>query len=291
MSVFLPLLTSGIALGSVYAAIALGFVLVFKSSGILNFAQGDFVMIAIYLAILCFVTLRLPAVIAILFVFAAMGALGLLVHYLVAKPLIGKPFFSLVLATIGVGLILHAVVIGFFGVYEQRPLALFTPGVFHIGDAAISYSDVTIVIITFAVVGAFAAIFRWSSIGLRMRAVAENLEAAVIVGIDTDRVFAITWIVGLIVSAIGGILYANFTSSIDLSISDIGLAAIPAAIIGGMTSIPGAVIGGLLLGLIEQIASGYLGAQWRDLFSFGSLFIVLMIRPQGLFGRAEIVRV
>ena len=291
MNVFLPLFTSGIALGSVYAAIALGFVLIFKSASILNFAEGDFVMLAIYLAILFAISWGLPSWIAIPFVVIAMGIVGLMVHYAVARPLIGKPFFSLVLATIGIGLIMRAAIIAWFGVREMRPLAFFPNGLFHIGSAAIAYSDVGIVVVNLLSVAIFAALFRYTPIGLRMRAVADNLEAAVIVGINTDRIFAVAWMVGLAVSAIGAILYANFTSSIDLSVADIGLHAIPAAIIGGMTSIFGAVVGGLLLGFLEQVGGGYLGAGWRDFFSFGSLFVVLMLRPQGLFGRKEVERV
>lgn len=291
MNIFFQLFASGVALGSVYAAIALGFVLVYKAASILNFAQGDFVMLAIYLSILAMVSWGMPGVVGIVFILVAMALLGLVVHYSVARPLIGRPFFSLVLATIGVGMVIRAFIILAFGVREQPPLRILPTGIFRIGDAAIAASDVWTLVITLITVGLFVAFFRWTRMGLRMRAVADNLEAATIVGINTDRVFAAAWIICMIVCAIGGILYANFTSSIDLTISHVGLFAIPAAIIGGVTSIPGAVVGGLLLGVLEQVGTGYMGAQWRDLFAFGALFIVLMLRPQGLFGRAEVERV
>jgi branched-chain amino acid transport system permease protein len=291
MNVLLPLVASGIALGSVYAVIALGFVLVFKSTSILNFAQGEFVMMAMYLGLLTVVVWALPAVFAIVLVALAMAMFGLVMHYAVVRPLTGKPFFSLVLATIGVGLIIRALVTAVFGVKEQSPLAILPQGALVLSAASVSYADMTITLITVVTVVAFAAFFRWTTLGLHMRAVADSLEAASIVGINTNRVFATAWTIGLVVSAIGGILYANYTSSLDLSLSEIGLRAVPAAIIGGLTSIPGAIVGGLLLGLLEQLGAGYMGAQWRDLFAFGSLFIVLMLRPQGIFGRSGAERV
>ena len=290
MNIFFELLASGIALGAVYAAIALGFVLVFKAASILNFAQGDFVMLAIYLALASLVGWGLPWPLGIAFVLAAMTLLGVLVHYTVARPLIGRPFFSLVLATIGVGMMIRAAIILFYGVREQPPLRILPTGLFRVGDVAISVSDIWTLVIVLITVAAFAAFFNLTRLGLNMRAVADNLEAANIVGIDTDRVFRLAWIICMIVCAIGGVLYANFTSSIDLSVSHVGLFAIPAAIIGGVTSIPGAVVG-LLLGVLEQVGAGYMGAEWRDIFAFGTLFIVLMLRPRGLFGRAEVERV
>lgn len=291
MNIFFQLFASGVALGSVYAAIALGFVLVYKAASILNFAQGDFVMLAVYLAIMAMVGWSFPWFIGIPFVLLCMAALGIVVHYCVARPLIGRPFFSLVLATIGVGMIIRAVVITVYGVREQPPLRVLPGGVFRIGDIAVSASDVWTLVITLCTVAIFMIFFRFTSLGLRMRAVADNLEAATIVGINTDRIFAVAWIICMMVCAIGGILYANFTSSIDLSITHVGLFAIPAAIIGGVTSIPGAVVGGMLLGILEQVGTGYMGAEWRDLFAFGALFVVLMLRPQGLFGRPEVERV
>lgn len=291
MNIFFQLFFSGIALGSVYAAIALGFVLVYKSASILNFAQGDFVMLAIYLAIMILVGWGMHWLPGLAILLAAMALLGVLVHYLVARPLVGRPFFSLVLATIGLGMIIRAVVILTFGVREQSPLRILPAGVFRVGDVTISVSDVWTLGLTILTVVAFVLFFRFTNVGLRMRAVADDLEAATIVGINVDRIFAVAWVICMIVCAIGGVLYANFTSSIDLTITHVGLFAIPAAIIGGVTSVPGAIVGGMLLGLLEQIGSGYLGAEWRDLFAFGALFIVLMIRPQGLFGQKEVQRV
>lgn len=288
---FTQLLLQGVAIGSVYALTALGFVLVFKATSVLNFAHGAFLMIASYLAVTFLTVYELPFLVALLLVMALLAGLGVVMHYGLMKYMIGKAFFSIVLVTVGIEIVIRAVLLTFYGPLPRgRVTALPQGGVEFLGTT-VPYVDLIMTGAAALAVAIFLVVFNRSKIGLQMRAVAENLEAAAAMGIDPHRVYAAAWAIGLSLAAVGGVLYAHFTPAIDLEVQVIGLRAFPAAILGGIDSIEGAIVGGLIVGIVESVGAGYLGAEFRDVIAFGIMFVVLLWRPSGLFGTRELVRV
>jgi branched-chain amino acid transport system permease protein len=291
MDLLVPYLLTGIAVGAIYALVALGFVLVFKATSVLNFAHGSFLMIAAYLAVTLLVTFTLPFWVALLLIPAVLALVGVLLHYTLMRRMVGKAFFSVVLVTVGLEIVVRAGLLIAYGPQPRGRITALPQGTFSVGSAQVPYINVIIVVAAAVIVAGFLAFFRSSRLGLHMRAVAENLEAASAMGINTNRVYAWAWGIGLSLAGIGGVLYAHYTPAIDLELSVIGLRAFPAAILGGIDSVGGAILGGLIVGLVETVGSGYLGAQWRDPIAFGIMFAVLLWRPSGLFGTKELVRV
>ena len=290
ISTNLPLIVGGIALGPIYGIVALGFVLVFKSTGVLNLAQGDFLMLGAYLSVTMLVSYDSGFLIAIVAVSLVMGALGLLIHFSVMKRLVGQPFFSIVLVTIGVGIVIRAFILMIYGPIEKGRLNALPSGSFEIGSARILWASVVIVGIIAVILVAFMLFFRYTRLGLHIRAVADNLEAAAAQGIRPDTVYAMTWGVSLALAGIAGLLYGN-VNNVTVQASTIGLAAVPAAVIGGLSSLSGAVVGGLIVGVAELLVGYHLGQEWRLPMAYMLLFFMLLVKPTGLFGSKELDRV
>ena len=290
LSTNLPLIVGGIALGSIYAIVALGFVLVFKSTGVLNLAQGDFLMLGAYLSVTMLVTYDVGFLIAIALVSVVMGALGLLIHFSVMSRLVGQPFFSIVLVTIGIGIIIRAIILMLYGPIEKGRLEALPSGSFTIGSARILWASVVIVGIIAVVLLGFLLFFRLTRMGLHIRAVADNLEAAAAQGIRPDTVYAMTWGVSLALAGVAGLLYGS-VNNVTVQASTIGLAAVPAAVIGGLSSLGGAIVGGLVVGVVELLVGFHLGQEWRLPVAYLLLFLMLLIKPTGLFGSKELDRV
>jgi len=293
MNALTSLLVSGLAVGAIYAIVALGFVLVFKATGVLNFAHGYFLTIASYLGLTFLARMGLSFVTGLLIIAAIMAATGVAVHYGIMRWMIGKAFFSIVLVTVGMEIIIRAGLLVAYGPLEFGRLQALPGGGLSSEFLGISISFVNLIVMgtAVAVVIGFLAFFRYTRVGLHMRAVAENLEAAAAMGINPNKIYAMAWAISLGMAAVGGVLYAHYSASIDLGLAAVGLRAFPAAIIGGIDSVQGAIIGGLIVGVVETLGTGYLGAEWRDVIAFGIMFLVLMWRPSGLFGTKELVRV
>ena len=290
VSTNVSLILGGIALGSIYGVVALGFVLVFKSTGVLNLAQGDFLMLGAYVSVSLLLTNDLGLYLALPLVALSMGLLGLAIHYSVMKRLVGQPFFSIVLVTIGIGIIIRAVLLMYYGPIEKGRLAALPQGSFDIGSVTILWANVVIVAIIGVLLLGFGLFFRYTRLGLHIRAVADNLEAAAAQGIKPDTVYAMTWAVSLALAGIAGLLFGN-VNNVTPQASSIGLAAMPAAVIGGLTSLGGAIVGGLIVGVFELLLGYHLGQEWRQPAAYVLLFVMLLIKPTGLFGRREFERI
>ncbi|MDA2986719.1 MAG: branched-chain amino acid ABC transporter permease [Actinomycetota bacterium] len=286
-----PLLLSGVALGSIYAIVALGFVLVIKATGVLNFAHGYFLMFGGYLAVTFLVRLNLSFLVGMVLISVIMALYGVAFHYGLMQWMIGKPFFSVVLVTVGMEILIRAGILVVYGPVEFGRLNKMPEGGIAISGTQVSYVNMIVVLTALVIVGGFFLFFRLSRMGLHMRAVADNLEASAAVGITPNRVYAVAWALGLVLAGIGGVLYGHFHSSVDLGMAAVGLRAFPAAILGGIDSVHGAIIGGIIVGIVEALGAGLFGAQWRDVIAFGIMFLVLLWRPSGLFGSQEVVRV
>ncbi|GIU93338.1 MAG: branched-chain amino acid ABC transporter permease [Acidimicrobiia bacterium] len=292
MDKFLILLLTGLTVGSIYSMVALGFVLVFKSTDVLNFAHGEFLMLGSYLALTFLVSWDLNIWISILIIAALICALGVGIHFGIMRPLIGQPLFSVVLVTIGIAIIIRAGLLIIYGPLERGRITQALPqSGFDVAGVPVPWVNMIMFVVAALSVLVFLLFFKMTRIGLQMRAVAENLEAAAAMGVSPNSVFATSWGIGAVMAAVAGVLYANYAPVIDLNLSAIGLRAFPAAMIGGLDSVGGAILGGLIVGVLEQLAAGYIGAEYRDVVAFGLMFVVLMVRPFGFFGKEDVIRV
>ncbi len=283
-------LFSGLALGSIYGLVALGFALIFKATEVFNFAQGMLVVCGAYLAVTGVTLMELPFPFAMLFLVAAAALLGVLIQILLIQPLSGRPMLSIIMATLALSIVLRAAIEIFYGP-SGRPLVTPLPsGIFMLGDVRISKLHLIAAAVSWACMAGFALFFRYTSTGLLMRATANSHEAALVSGINVNRMNRLAWAIGSVLAAIGGMFLGQLQLA-STSLESIGLLALPAVVIGGMQSIPGAVIGGLLVGVTEQLAAAYISPKAADIMIYAPLLLILMVRPWGLFGQRELGRV
>jgi branched-chain amino acid transport system permease protein len=281
---------SGLALGSIYGLVALGFTVIYKATQVFNFAQGMLMVCGAYLAVTASIQLGLPFPITIIVIIAGAGLLGVLVFRLFIKPLSGQSLLPMIMITIALSIILRSAIELLYG---SAPFTLRLPlpsGVFLISEIRISQLHVTAAAVSSICMGAFMLFFRYSKAGLLMRATADSHEAAVLSGVNVDRINMGAWAIGTILAAIGGVFLGQLQLA-SVELENIGLLALPAVVIGGLQSIPGAILGGLMIGLIEQLASGYISPKARDIFIYVPLLLILLVRPWGLLGQKELGRV
>ena len=290
-SVNLQLLIGGLALGAIYAVVALGFVLVYKSTDVLNLAHGEFLMLGAYFALTFLISENLNFFLGVFVLLLVMLVFGLLVHYGIMRRMVGQGFFAIVLITLGIATIIRALLLIFYGPTERARLDLLPQGSFEVGGATVRHVDLIIFAVVAACVLLFFLFFKYTRLGLHMRAVADDIEAAAAMGIDPDKVYAMTWAAAMVMAGVGGLLFGHVTGAIDRSIEAIGLRAFPAAVVGGLTSLGGSIVGGRVVGVIEQFANGHLGTKWREPVAFSVMFVVLLVRPTGLWGRKDLERV
>jgi branched-chain amino acid transport system permease protein len=305
---FRQTLVVGVVIGSLYALIALGFVLIYKASEVVNFAQGEFVMLGGFIAVVLVTEYDLPLSIVFPLVVIIGLALGFLIERTMLRPLIGKPLIAIVMATIGLAAILRGGVailwrpdtrvfpdLSIFGI---KP---FDPTIIEVFDTPLRKSDLWAVGLAILFIGLFTLFFRYTRTGIAMQAVADDQPAAQAMGISVRQVFAITWSVALIVAFIGGMLLGNRQGVSVAGLSVIGLKVFPAVVLGGLESLVGAIVGGVIIGLLEQFTGAYLNPPIEaaginaggldGVMPFVALIVILMIRPHGLFGREQIQRV
>ena len=293
MDFFLLLLTSGIAVGGIYALIALGFVLIYKATSIINFATGEFMMIGAYIFYTCSVLFGLPAIPSFLFVMAGAGLLGLLVERTILRHMLGQPTISIVMVTIGLSSILMGLAEMIWSSdYKSFP-ALFPRAPIIVGDLIIRSNLFWGFVVAMVTVAIFALSFKYAKIGVAMRATANDQMAAFSMGINVRSMFTLAWIFGSIAASIGGLIIGNI-GGVQPNLGGIGLKIFPVVILGGLDSIGGAVLGGFIVGIVENLAGGYLdplvGGGVKNVAPFVILVLILMVRPYGLFGRKEIER-
>lgn len=283
-------LFSGIALGSVYGLVALGFALVFKATDVFNFSQGMFVVVGAYLAVTAGTQLNLPFPLTVTFIVVGAALVGAAVQALFIRPLTGRPMLSVIMVTIALSIVLRALI---EIIYGSQPRVITTPmptGVFIVAGVRLSQLHLVAAGVSWSCLALFGLFFRTTAFGLQMRATASGHEAAVVSGINVDLVSRVAWAMGSVLAAIGGLFLGQIQLA-STELESVGLLALPAVVIGGLQSIPGAVLGGLLVGVIEQLASSYVSPRASDIFIYALLLLVLMIRPWGLFGQRELGRV
>jgi branched-chain amino acid transport system permease protein len=292
---FLQLVLNGLVVGSIYALVAMGFVIIYKASSILNFAQGEFLMLGAYVALAIFMTTNVPFVFAFILTLVFSAILGILVERILLRPMIGEPVIAVIMLTLGLAAVLRAVVQALWGT-DTRPYPdLFPTTPVNIGPLPVSqeylYSlgSVTVLLVLLSL------FFKFTRAGIAMRATAFSQQVALSMGISVKRVFALSWSIAAVVSTIGGVLLGGIRGGVDGALALFGLKVIPVVILGGLDSVAGAIVGGFIMGVLENLAGGYLdpifGGGVKEVAPFIALVAILAIRPYGLFGKVKIERV
>ena len=290
----LVLVTNGLLIGLMYSLIALGFVLVYKATDAINFAQGEFVMLAGFLVAGLIALAGAPFWIAVAVAVAGMVAFGFGLERVVLRPLIGRPIIAVIMATIGLAAVLRGAGPLVFGA-ETHALSLpISDDPIVLGPISLPPVQLVGAALSLAFLAGFGWFFLKSRMGVAMRAVADNQQVAMAMGIHVERYFAIAWGLAGIVSALGGIAWGALLG-VDVFLALVGLKVFPVVILGGLDSILGAIVGGLIVGVVENLAAGYLdplvGGGTKDFAPYVLMIVMLMFRPYGIFGKARIERV
>ena len=290
MDLFIQLSLTGLTNGAILALAALGFVLIYKSSDVINFAQGEFLLIGAYVIYAMIVQFGMHWTIGMVLTILIAIALGVVVERLVLRPLIGEPIISVIMVTIGLSSLLRAIVSTIWGNLPKAFPSFIPTKPVHIGPATVGADRLWAIVIAVLMLWLFNFFFKRSKEGIAMRAVADDQQAALSMGISVKKIFAWAWSIAAATAAIGGALVANIVG-VSGELSGFGLRVFPVVILGGLDSIPGAIIGGIVIGLLEAYTGGYIGHGLNQVLPFIVLIIILMVRPYGLFGQEIIERV
>jgi len=288
------LLSNGVLIGLMYSLIALGFVLVYKATDAINFAQGEFVMISGFVAAGALMVWGTPLWLAVALALGGMIILGFALERVMLRRLIGRPVIAVVMATIGLASILRGV--GPFTIFSgTKPLPLpIREEPFLVGPLFIPPIQLLGAGVSIGFLAAFGWFFLKSRKGIAMRAVADNQQVALAMGINVERYFGVAWAMTGIVSALGGVLWGNLLG-VDVNLALVGFKVFPVVILGGLDSIPGAIVGGLIVGIVENMAAGYIdpyvGGGTKDFAPYVLMIAALMVRPYGIFGKKIIERI
>ena len=290
MSTFLNLLVYGLADGAILALAALGFVLIYKATSVINFAQGEFLLVGGYVFYTAFVVLGLPMIAAVLVGVVVATLIGVLVERFILRPMIGEDPISIIMVTIGLSMLLNALVQMFYGTSVKSMPAILPNRSIEFLGATVPLNRLLVILIAAIVLTAFTIFFRKSRHGIAMRAVADDQQAAMTMGISVRRIFALAWVLAAVSALIAGVLLADITA-VDQNLAAFGLMVFPVVILGGLDSVPGTIIGGLTIGLLSQFVSGYLDPGLATVIPYIVLVLILLVRPYGIFGETRIERV
>lgn len=295
MSLFLQLLVNGLIVGALYGVVAMSFVLIYKASRIVNFAQGEFLLIGAWACWWLLTHWQLPFYIGFPITLAFMMVFGVVLQVVVLRPMIGEPIISVIMVTIGLSIFFQALMKWMFGVFAKPFPAIFDSPTVHILGLDVQTVYVVSLVISLVIMAGFGWFFKFSRMGLAMRATAFDQQVAQSLGISVRQVFAMSWAISAMVSAVAGVV-VGVVNGVSSALSFFGIKVFPAVILGGLDSIVGAVVGGLIVGLLENIAH-YVDSQWLnfgnmyEIAPFYVLIAILMVKPYGLFGTKDIERV
>jgi branched-chain amino acid transport system permease protein len=295
MTFFLQLVVSGVTLGMVYALVALGFVIILKCSRAFNIAQGHFVMIGGYLGYTFLVTFNLPIWASLLLATLVAIMMGLLIERLTLRPLVGQPELAVIMMTIALASVLEGLAVLIWGGQYKTYHHVLPTVTLKLGEISMAPESLIGLGVSIVAVAALLLFFRYTKIGLAMRATAEDLKVVQSVGIRATTVYAVSWVIACVVGVIGGIL-SGAVSGVMVALSQVGLKAFAVVLLGGVDSIGGAIVAGIIVGVLENVAAGYLdpllpGGGLAQVFPFIVMIFVLIFRPHGLFGMARVERI
>jgi branched-chain amino acid transport system permease protein len=283
VDIVLQLVLNGLAVGCIYGLVALGFVLIYKATELVNFAQGDFMMLGAFSCYMFVVWYGLGYWVAFALAIAVVGLFGAALDATVLRRVLGQPQFAVVMLTIGLGAIFRSFASITWGSEIYTLPTPFSAKASRVGGVSVSHEYVSIIVGTVLLCAVLYAFFTHTRVGVAMQAASQNQLAAYYMGIPVKRMFSLIWAISAGVAAIAGVLLAP-VSLIDINLGFIGLKAFAAAVLGGFGSIPGALVGGITIGLIELLSGAYLPHGFKDVAAYVVLLLVLAIRPQGIFG-------
>lgn len=289
------LLVNGLIVGTLYGVVAMCFVLIYKSTQVVNFAQGEFLLVGAWICWWVVTDLGLPFWLSFPVSLVFMSVFGILIQVVVLRPLIGEPIISVIMVTIGLGIFLQAMMNWFFGVFAKPFPQIFESRTVNVLGLQVESAYIMSLTISIVIMIGFAWFFRFSRMGLAMRATAFDQQVAQSLGVSIKQVFALSWAISAVVSAVAGVVL-GIVNGVSSSIAFLGIKVFPAVIVGGLDSIVGAVIGGLIIGVLENVAEFADGQFFHignmfQIAPFYILVIILMIKPYGLFGTENIERV
>jgi len=295
MTFFLQLVVTGFSLGMVYALVAIGFVIILKCSEAFNIAQGHFVLIGGYLGYTFLVPFGLPIWASLLLAIVAAIIMGLLIERLTLRPLVGQPVLAVIMMTIALATVLEGLATLIWGGEYKAYHGVLPTVALKLGEISLPSESLIGLIVSVVAVAILMLFFRFTKIGLAMRATAEDEQVVRSCGIRATTVYAVSWVIACVVGVIGGILLGG-VSGVNIPLAEIGLKAFAVVLLGGVNSIGGAIIAGIILGVLENVAAGYLdpllpGGGLANVFPFIVMIIVLIFRPYGLFGLVTIERI
>jgi len=281
----LQLIIDGIAQGCIYGLIALGFVLIYKATETVSFAQGELMMLGAFGGLTCMTMLGFPFWLAILSAIAGMALFGVLLERLVIRPILGQPAFSIVMLTIGVGYVARGLItmIPAIGTETHTLPVPYKDQIWNVGALVLNVEKMVVIGSTAVLCLMLFALFKYSKLGIAMQASSQNQLAAYYMGIPVKRLNGLVWGLAAAVAAVAGLLLAPITF-VHANMGITGLKAFPAAVVGGFGSLPGAIVGGLVIGIVEQLAGFYAAEGFKDIAPYVVVLIMLMVKPNGLFG-------
>jgi branched-chain amino acid transport system permease protein len=281
----LQLLLSGIAQGCIYGLIALGFVLIYKATETVSFAQGDLMMVGAFGGMMAMTLMGFPFWLAVPAAIIGMGLFGVVIERLVIRPILGQPAFSIVMLTIGVGYVLRGLItmIPNIGTDTHVLDVPYAGQVLNMGSLVVSAEQIVVIMATAILCAGLFTLFKYTKLGIAMQAASQNQLAAYYMGIPVQRINGLVWGLAASVAAIAGLLLAPITF-VHANMGFIGLKAFPAAVVGGFGSLPGAIVGGLVIGIVEAVAGFYLPEGFKDIAPYLVVLLMLVLKPNGLFG-------
>ena len=282
---FVQLLISGVSQGCIYGLIALGFVLIYKATETVSFAQGELMMLGAFCGLGLMTVLGCPFWLAVPATLVAMGLFGIVLERAVVRPILGQPAFSVVMLTIGIGYVLRGVVtmIPNIGTDTHTLPVPYKDLGLSLGGLVLNAEQAVVIAATAVLCGGLFAMFRYSKLGIAMQAASQNQLAAYYMGIPVKRLNGLVWGLAAAVASVAGLLLAPITF-VHANMGFIGLKAFPAAVVGGFGSLPGAIVGGLVIGIVESLSGFYLPEGFKDIAAYIVVLLMLMVKPNGLFG-------
>ena len=281
----LQLLISGIAQGCIYGLIALGFVLIYKATETVSFAQGELMMLGAFGGLAGMTLLGFPYWLAVICAIAGMAVFGVLLERVVIRPFLGQPAFSIVMLTIGIGYVARGLItmIPNIGTETHTLPVPYKDQIWKLGGLVLNVEQMVVIAATGVLCAVLFTVFKYSKVGVAMQASSQNQLAAYYMGIPVKRINGLVWGLAAAVAAIAGLLLAPITF-VHANMGFIGLKAFPAAVVGGFGSLPGAIVGGLIIGIVESFSGFYLPDGFKDVAAYVVVLVMLMVKPNGLFG-------
>lgn len=290
MDLFLNFVASGLIIGSIYGLIAIGFAIIFKATGILNFAQGEVMMLVAYVSWSLSTSWVLPFWLLMGLTVAAAVVIGAVLERVFIRPMLGQPAFAIIMVTIGLAIVLRSLTVLIWGSDAEPFDNSIKGGIVSLGPVVMYTEQLAAIVLFVLVITIVTLFYRFTRVGVAMRAMAEDETTALLMGIDVKKVSMMAWSIAAVVSGLAGVIFATISSRAP-DMWFLGLRAFPGAILGGLDSVVGAGIGGILIGIIGDLSEGYIGQGLKEISGFVAIIFILMVRPYGLFGQRELERV